>query len=447
MDTLISKKEFVTKILSDYKIFKLGNFVLKSGITSPFYIDFRPVVSNVRILEELADLAIQATKSIEFDYVVGVPYTALPIASIISYKLKKPLLIVRKETKDYGCREEIVGNYIKGNRCLLIDDVFSTGESKREVISVLKRNGLIAEDVFVFVRRSLDPIKDEYTLHYFIDMNDILLYLDESNCVDKVTLNSIKEFVSFTNRKEYKGNKIQERMKYIKSIKFSPLIASLDMPYAEDILTTVKSIAPLICGVKIHSDLIKDFNRDFYVILHDLSKKEQFFIIDDKKFSDIGNIVKKQCYMYEEYYKNYVDTVTCHAIAGKSSLDGLISFGIPSVLLLARMSTKNNFITDEYTQKVINLGMDNDDVVIGYIGHGSDLKEKVQPIGQMVFTPGVSLSKSMDHLGQSYVTVEEALENGSDFIIMGRSLFEENDPVASCIEVNNKYVHKIFKHT
>ncbi|KAK6037235.1 putative orotate phosphoribosyltransferase, partial [Cooperia oncophora] len=122
----------------------MGEYYLKSGQMTPIYIDLRRLISQPKTLRMAAQVLcdIINAKDLKYDYVVGVPYAALPLATHVSDILNVPMLMKRKETKSYGTRKAIEGIYTPGHTALLIEDVVTSGESIRETAEALRAEGL-----------------------------------------------------------------------------------------------------------------------------------------------------------------------------------------------------------------------------------------------------------------------------------------------------------------
>lgn len=166
--------------LQEVNIVQHGSFTLKSGEETDVYVDLRTLISHP-VLFSLVTRQIgymMENLRIKSDLICGVPYAALPIATLLSANYKIPMIIKRKERKMHGTKKEVEGLYEKGMTCLIIEDVVTSGQSVLEVIEVLEREGLKVEDIISVVDReqgARELLESRgYDLHTLLSLTDIM---------------------------------------------------------------------------------------------------------------------------------------------------------------------------------------------------------------------------------------------------------------------------------
>lgn len=201
------------------------------------------------------------------------------------------------------------------------------------------------------------------------------------------------------------------------------LIWSADLPSTEQILEGANKLGPYICAIKIHCDAIDNFNQDFTKALKLMSQEMDFMIIEDRKFADIGTIANRQ--LHKGLYKlsSWVDFVTVHTIVGEGTIEGLKCKSV-GLLLIGQLSSKSNLIDENYTNKTVELAIKHKDFVAGFIS-----QEKISDDNFIYLTPGINLRSKSDNLGQKYKSPQEAYDDGSTCIIVGRGITNSSDMI------------------
>ncbi|AQX03737.1 orotidine-5'-phosphate decarboxylase [Elizabethkingia meningoseptica] len=424
--------------LEAYKlgIIKFGRFTLKSGIESPFYVDLRPLASDPKILKHLSNYLLEMLPLDNFDLICGVPYAALPMATAMSLESYIPLIIKRKEAKAYGTKKLIEGIFQKGQNCLLVEDVITSGKSLLETIDEVENEGLNVSDIVVVLDRQQggrEKLQEKgYNVHTLFTISEVVEILQEEKQLMPDEVDRINDFlngnvVKFEEKKkvryEEKLNTIDHpvatKLLEIAIQKRSNLIASADVITTQELLNFAEIVGPHIAALKTHIDIITDFDYDKTIIpLKDIAAKHNFLLMEDRKFGDIGNTQELQ--FSHGIYKiaNWADMITAHAIGGSQALEGFHNAGIITIL---GMSSKGTLTDAHYREEAMKIIINEPNVM------GCVAQNQIQD-DLLLFTPGVNLSSEGDSKGQQYNTPEHVFKNlHTDFIIVGRGIYKSDD--------------------
>ena len=427
-----SKNKF---FLESYKleIIKFGKFTLKSGIESPFYVDLRPLASDPKILKKLAEHLLEILpKDNKLDLICGVPYAALPMATVMSLLSEIPLIMKRKEAKGYGTKKLIEGIYKQGQSCLLVEDVITSGKSLLETIAEVEKEGLKVSDIVVVLDRQQggkELLEQKgYRVHTLFTITEVVEILHKAGEIDNEQVARIHDFLvgkqvkfeeekrlSYEQKLEVTKHPTAKKLLQTAINKKSNLIVSADVVTTSELLNLAEKVGQQIVALKTHIDIIKDFDHDKTILpLVDLARKHNFLLMEDRKFADIGSTQELQFSKGVYQISKWADMVTSHLIAGKKSLECFKNVGVIAILGMSSQGT----LTDAHYQEEGLKIVEEQPNIMGCVAQRKINKE------MLLFTPGVSLEQSGDDKGQQYNTPDHVFDDlHTDFIIVGRGIY------------------------
>ena len=132
-----------------------GDFVLRSGRRSRYYLDKYRFETRPDLLEALAQriAAEVAEAEPEADRLAGPELGAVALAAAASLASRLPFVIVRKEAKEYGTANRLEGVYELGDTVCLIEDVVTSGGAAVEAVEALREAGLVCRTAVCVVDR------------------------------------------------------------------------------------------------------------------------------------------------------------------------------------------------------------------------------------------------------------------------------------------------------
>ncbi len=193
------KQEFI-EFMVDCKVLKFGDFTLKSGRKSPFFMNAGGYVTGSQLmgLGEYYAKAIHDTYGDDFDVLFGPAYKGIPISVVTAIAYSKlygkevRYCSDRKEEKDHGAdKGSFLGSKLQdGDRVIMIEDVTTSGKSMEETVPKVK-GAADVEIVGLMVslnrmekglnsdKCALDEIKETYGFPTaaIVDMSDVVEHL------------------------------------------------------------------------------------------------------------------------------------------------------------------------------------------------------------------------------------------------------------------------------
>ena len=141
-----------TEFLLESNALKFGDFTLKSGRKSPYFINAGAFDDGKKIAalgafyaEKISQAIVHNTIPRNIDTVFGPAYKGIPLATSVAgalarnYGIDKPFFFNRKEAKDHGEGGMFVGKKLEdGERVVIIEDVMTSGKAMAEVYPKLK---------------------------------------------------------------------------------------------------------------------------------------------------------------------------------------------------------------------------------------------------------------------------------------------------------------------
>lgn len=132
-----------------------GDFVLRSGKRSSWYLDKYRFETEPEILRALGSSLAEAVTAYEPDTIrlAGPALGAVALAASASLSSGLPFIIVRGETKEHGTANRIEGPFEPGELVCLLEDVVTTGGALTEAVSALRDEGLVVRNAVCVVDR------------------------------------------------------------------------------------------------------------------------------------------------------------------------------------------------------------------------------------------------------------------------------------------------------
>lgn len=202
------KQEFI-EFMVESQALKFGDFTLKSGRKSPFFMNAGAYVTGTQLrkLGEYYAKAIHDNYGLDFDVLFGPAYKGIPLSVATSmaiselYGVDVRYCSNRKEAKDHGDTGILLGSSIKdGDRVVIIEDVTTSGKSIEETFPIIQAQGKVEiKGLMVSLNRmergkgdksALEEIQEKYGFpaHAIVSMAEVIEALHNKACRGQIII-------------------------------------------------------------------------------------------------------------------------------------------------------------------------------------------------------------------------------------------------------------------
>lgn len=408
-------REVVSRLL-DLGLLKFDNgrnLPLKGGGTTDVYINLRDARDNPEAISYLAELFMEPLRRLNVQRFVEVPDSVSCFAGPLAVASGLPYLTIRGEAKEGRvANAKVIGHATEGERVCIIDDVITDGASKIGPYQECLRLELDVVALAVLVDRQQGWSQN----------------LAANGCGNPdvwagMTLHDVRRELITMGEMERCDHKVEDA---------NPIIVALDGKPWEEILPLIDQLRTTGCILKVN-DLV--FAEGMDHLLPELSVYGRVMV--DLKSHDIPNTVENTC---KRLARHAPWAVTVHASGGgemvKAAVKALAGTDTKVLAITALTSLTDDDCKVIYGKTSLEtvgwLAVEaNHGGAHGFVSSPNEATLlKLKFPDKVIVTPGIRSDSKAANDQARIATPKGAMDNGSNYIVMGRQILGANDPIA-----------------
>ena len=225
----------------------------------------------------------------------------------------------------------------------------------------------------------------------------------------------------------------------------SKIIVALDFSTKQQALELISKIDPTLCRLKVGKEMFTHYGPKFIEEIH----KKEFEVFLDLKYHDIPNTVARTCEVAADLG---VWMLNVHALGGRrmmeAALEALAKRSTRPLLIAVTVLTSMS--ADDLAEVGVNLPpadfalqlarLAKDSGLDGIVCSAQEAATMKQSLGRgfLLVTPGIRPAGSIADDQRRIMTPLEAVSAGSDYLVIGRPVTQNDDPISILRTINSE---------